>query len=92
MLYLIMLAHGSDLVRDSMLMAWLAMAGFGGTFGLLIGGLLSMRPDHGVLITLVRRGLESGQWAVIAHPFNAEQTHRAVDLLQLDHAHIVRSF
>jgi hypothetical protein len=92
LLYLLMLAHGSALVHSTMLMAWVAMAGIGGTCGLLVGGLLSIRPDHGVLITLVRRGLEKGQWAVIVHPFNAEQTHKAVDMLQLDHAHIVRSF
>lgn len=92
LLYVYMLTHEPGLIHSTRLMSWVAMAGFGGTFGLLLGGLLSIRPDHGLLIALVRKGLEKGQWAVIAHPFNAEQTHKAVDLLQLDHAHVVRSF
>lgn len=91
-LYLGLLATGTPLLRSTMLMSWVAMAGFGGTFGLLIGGLLSLRPDQGRLINRVRRALQQGMWAVVAHPIGSEQTHKAVDVLEHDHALVLRSF
>lgn len=91
-LYIGLMAMGSPLLLSTPLMAWVAMAGFGGTFGLLVGGLLSLRPDQGRLIHRVRRALQQGMWAVVAHPIGPEQTHKAVDVLAHDHAEVLRSF
>ncbi len=92
LLFLGLLAAGSPGVHSTLFMSWVAMAGFGAIFGLLVGGLLSMRPDQGRVINLVRRGLQRGQWAVVAHPTNADQTHQVIDMLEHDHANVVRSF
>jgi hypothetical protein len=40
----------------------------GAFFGLMIGGLLTLRPDHGAVIQQVRAALERGQWAVVVRP------------------------
>jgi hypothetical protein len=92
LLYLWLSADNSPLIRSTPLVSWIAIAGFGGTFGLLVAGLLSLRPDHGRLINRVRRGLQQGMWAVVAHPIGPEQTHRAVDVLEHDHAQVLRTF
>lgn len=92
LLFLGLVAAEAPTVRSTMLMSWVAMAGFGGTFGLIVAGLLSLRPDHGHLINRVRRGLQQGMWAVVAHPEGAEQMHKAVDVLRHDQAEVLRSF
>lgn len=73
-------------------MGLVVFTSFGATFGLLIGGALAIRPDHGWLMSLIRRGLQDGQWAVVAHPVSPEQTHRAMDMLMPGSVKVVRSF
>lgn len=90
-LYLALMSTGHPIMRSTPGMSLVAMAGFGATFGLLVGGLLAMRPDHGRVINLVRKALKNGRWAVVAHPVNAGQTHRAVDLLKQGSLRVVRS-
>jgi hypothetical protein len=73
-------------------MGLIVLTSFGATFGLITGGALALRPDHGWLISLIRRALNAGQWAVVAHPLNTEQTHRAMDVLGPGSLKVVRSF
>lgn len=73
-------------------MSLVVLTSFGVIFGLLIGGAVAIRPDHGWLITLIRRGLQDGQWAVVAHPVSAEQTHCAMDVLMPGSVRVARSF
>jgi hypothetical protein len=55
---------------------------FGLIAGLLLGGLVTLRPDHTVLITRVKEGLGRGQWAVLVHPTSRDQGIRAVNVLE----------
>ncbi|HIV69828.1 MAG TPA: hypothetical protein H9903_02730 [Candidatus Aquabacterium excrementipullorum] len=90
-LCLLMWLAGQPGVRASPGLALLAMVGFGTTFGLLAGGLLSMRPDHGRVIALVRQYLRQGRWAVVAHPDTPEQVARAERTLQDGSERVVRT-
>lgn len=92
LVFVLLMAIGFQAVVSTPGLSLLALAGFGLMFGLMVGGALSLRPDHGRVVTVVRRGLEHGQWAVIAHPRNARQTHLAVKALQPGSARVVRSF
>ncbi|MDX5446115.1 MAG: hypothetical protein LPJ87_08665 [Zoogloeaceae bacterium] len=92
LVFVLLMAIGFQAVVSTPGLSLLALAGFGLMFGLMVGGALSLRPDHGRVITVVRHGLEHGQWAVIAHPRDARQTHLAVKALQPGSARVVRSF
>lgn len=68
-----------------------AIVGFSITFGLLLGGLIAIRPDHVWLITAVRSGLKQGKWAVIVHPVDTGQTAAARELLLKSGAEILKT-
>jgi hypothetical protein len=50
--------------------------------GLVLGGLVTLRPDHTMLITKVKDGLRKGQWAVVVHPTSRDQETRALNVLE----------
>jgi hypothetical protein len=81
LLYAVLMSIDNPALRSAPGMGFVALAGFGATFGLILGGVLSLRPDQALLIARVRRGLRSGHWAVVAHPVDSEQTHAAMSLL-----------
>lgn len=82
LLYAWLLRSGTPLIISSPLLAFIAVVGFCTTFGLLAGGLVTMRPDHVGLIAEVREALEQGRWAVVVHPTDTAQTRQARALLQ----------
>jgi hypothetical protein len=90
-LCLVMWIAGQPGVTSSPGLAIVAMAGFGTTFGLLAGGVLSIRPDHGRVIALVRQYLRQGRWAVVAHPDTPEQVAQAERTLQEGSERVVRT-
>ena len=49
--------------------------------GLILGGLVTLRPDHELLINRVKEGLRMGRWVVVVHPTNPDQTTRALTML-----------
>ncbi len=91
LIYGTLLLAGHPTIVSTPYLALVVFTSFGATFGLLIGGALAIRPDHGRLISLIRNGLQEGQWAVVAHPTSAEQTHIAMDVLMPGSVRVVRS-
>jgi hypothetical protein len=91
-LYAILMAAGNGAMQGSPLLSLFALCAFGTTFGLILGGVLSLRPDQSRLVTLIRAGLRDGKWAVIAHPVDAAQTQQAVSALQGHSLRVLRSF
>ncbi|NMM75492.1 hypothetical protein [Acidovorax sp. SRB_24] len=81
LLFLWLYRSGQPMIASSPLLAFIAIVGFAITFGLLLGGLIALRPDHVQLITSVRSALASGRWALVLHPTDADQTQAAKDLL-----------
>lgn len=64
---------------------------FGTIFGMLLGGLLSLRPDHYRVMAAVRKAIKRGGWAVISHPVNHDQTREVIIELQRRRVNVVRS-
>ncbi|WP_027995660.1 hypothetical protein [Simplicispira psychrophila] len=81
LLFFWLLNSGQPMVIGSPWLAAMALLGFGIAFGLLLGGLRALRPDHIKLITTVRSALANNRWALVLHPLNAEQTRTAKDFL-----------
>lgn len=90
-LFGVMMLIGIQAIVSSPFLSFLTFTGFGLVFGLMAGGALALRPDHGHILTVVRKALEDGQWAVIAHPRNAEQTDEAVKAMEPGSDKVVRS-
>ena len=88
------------LVASTPLMALVALAGFGVTFGMLGAGLVTLRPDQSILFVELRelRGvlleialrsrLRAGQWGVIFHPIDAAQTEAVRNALRVRSAEV----
>lgn len=91
LLYLWLLRSGQPMVTSSPLLAFIAIVGFATTFGLLLGGLVTMRPDHVWLINAVRSALKQNRWAVVVHPTDERQSQAAKETLQQNGAELLKS-
>lgn len=70
------------LIAASPALSFVAIVFLGTAFGMMFGGLISLRPDHARVITFVRSALRRGQWAVVAHPLDAPQAEAAAEMLR----------
>jgi len=86
-----LMSMGNRLIGGSPGLSFMAFAFFGTVFGLMLGGLISLRPDHARLITIVRSALRSGHWVAVAHPFNEKQADEAVNLLRAGSQQVERT-
>lgn len=91
LLYLGFLLAGTAAVESTPGMSLVAMAFFGGLIGLLLGGLLTARPDHAWVIATVRRAVRQGRWAVVVHPLSQQQLNAAMQELRAHSDRVVRS-
>jgi hypothetical protein len=63
---------------------WLSLAAlvfFGGIAGLMVGGLVTLRPDHDPYVMKVLGALREGDSAVVVHALSAEQKREAERIL-----------
>lgn len=65
--------------------------GYGGVFGLMAGGLVSLRPDHGPYVAKVRSALEEGRCAVVVHAFDTGERDRAEEVLAAHGGETIRT-
>lgn len=91
LLYAYWMTTGQPMVTSSPMLSFIAIVGFATTFGLLLGGLISLRPDHIRVITQVRSALRSGQWALVVHPTDSHQTAQAQELLESSGVKVLRT-
>ena len=92
LLYVALVVAGVDAILSTPWMSLWIMLTFGTVFGLLAGGLLSLRPDHYRVISSVRRAIARGRWAVVGHPVGPRQVEVALTELRNRSDHVVRSF
>jgi len=66
----------------SPMLATLFLSNLGLFVGLMVAGLLTLRPDRSRVVTSIRKRSLSGDWAVVAHPTGPSQSELAVVSLQ----------
>lgn len=74
-------ASGNAMIVASPGLSLFAVAFFGMVFGLIGGGVISLRPDHASVLDSVHAALAAGQWATVAHPLDERQAVLAVEVL-----------
>ena len=76
--------YASDIpfIVQSPVAAALVLLFFGSVAGLMLGGLVSLRPDHDRYVEATRDAMAAGDTTVVVHAFSAEQRDRAADLLR----------
>lgn len=92
LLYATLVGTRQAMVVGSPLLSFIAIVGFATTFGLMAGGLLSLRPDHTLLINQLRTGLKGNRWAVVVHPTDERQVQAAREALQASGAKVLATF
>lgn len=92
LLYFWLYSAGQPTITSSPLIAFGAIVGFAIAFGLILGGLLTLRPDHVKLIASVRSALAANRWALVLHPVNPAQVQAAKDLLMASGAETLSTF
>ncbi|MFC4159516.1 riboflavin biosynthesis protein RibA [Chitinimonas lacunae] len=92
LLFVLLYALDNISIRSTPLLSLLAFLGFGLMFGLMLGGLFTLRPDHGHVITVVRQAVEQGRWAVVAHPTDPAQVDSVIKALARGSERVVKTF
>lgn len=76
---------------SSPVLATLFLSMMGAFFGGFTAGLLTLRPDHGIVIREVRSALGRGRHAVIVHPLSELRARAAVTAIERAGAAALRS-
>lgn len=64
---------------------------FGAVGGMMLGGLVSMRPDRTLLDTKVESAVQEGRWAVVVHPVDQGEEERAMDVLEHSNGEVIHT-
>jgi len=82
---------GVPFIVQSPVAAILALLFFGATGGLLLGGLVSLRPDHDRYINATHEAMEHGRTTVVVHALSSEQRSRAAAFLSARGADVTQT-
>lgn len=72
---------GIPFIVSSPWAAGLVLVGFGGLAGLLLGGLVSLRPDHDRYILATHEAMDVDRTTVVVHAFSSQQQQAAAEFL-----------
>lgn len=81
-LFVVLYALGLPFIVNSPVAAGLALLFFGAVAGLMLGGLVSLRPDHDRYVEATRDAMAEGNTTVVVHAFSADQRDKAAELLR----------
>lgn len=76
-LSIILTTIGPTLTQASPLFTFIAVIFLCTSLGLLLAGLVALRPDHDPLIAKTRTAAQNGQWTVVVHCASQAQQERA---------------
>jgi hypothetical protein len=77
----VLVLSGNAAAASSPFYTLLVFVFFGGIFGMLLGGLIALRPDHDPMIARVERAARKGRWSVVVHARDHDEEHRAKEAL-----------
>lgn len=81
-LWFLLRALGVGFIVNTGLLTLAVLAVFGAMAGLMLGGLVTLRPDHEPFIHAVREAMGEGRSAVVVHPLDDAQREAAEALLK----------
>jgi hypothetical protein len=90
-LFVALYALGLEAVVASPGLAAALTIGYGGVFGLMFGGLVTLRPDHSPYVAKVRTALKEGRCAVIVHALDDDERDRAREMLAAHGGETIRT-
>jgi len=73
---------GLPFIANSPVASALVLLFFGTVAGLMLGGLVALRPDHDRYVQATRDAMDAGDTTVVVHAFSAGQAHQAADYLR----------
>lgn len=80
--FAVLMAIGLPFITRSPVAAALVLLFFGTLAGLLLGGLVALRPDHDRYVEATRDAMAAGNTTVVVHAFTVEQREQASDFLR----------
>lgn len=86
-----MLALGVQFIVLSPWWSALLLIGFGTIGGLMLGGAVSLRPDHSPYIAASREALQQGKYVVVVHATSADELEQAEAILKPNAGETVRT-
>ena len=86
-----LVALGWPAAVTSPMLTTLFLATLGLFAGLMLAGLVTLRPDRSRVTLSIRRRNRAGQWAVVAHPRSPAQSDWVVDRLRKAGGTVIRS-
>ncbi len=78
----VLVTVGPQLTRSNPLFTFIPLTLICVFLGLLLAGLISLRPDHDHLINKSRKMVKSGRWSVVVHTTNTEEKQRAKNVMK----------
>jgi len=84
-------ASGLPAVVSSPKTSVIAFIFFAAVAGMLLGGLITARPDHQIVIQRVQSATQEGQWSLVVHPRTPKQCDAVLAVLMRLGPEIVRS-
>ena len=90
-LWVILYALGWNLIRSTPGLSMIPFLFFPTIAGLLLGGLITSRPDQTAVITQVRDAVDEGKWVLIVHPYSPQQCDTAEAVIKANATEVWRS-
>jgi len=91
LLWLVLYFAGIAAIVSSPFYSGAAIVAFATVAGLLLGGLVTSRPDHQVVVQRVDEATKAGRWTLILHPRSEEQCKAVEDVLNAAKVETVRT-
>jgi hypothetical protein len=87
----VMIALGVQFIVLSPWLSALLLIGFGTVAGLMLGGAVSLRPDHSPYIAASREALRRGEYVVVVHATSTDELEQAEAILKSNAGETVRT-
>jgi len=81
LVFAVLYLAGLPFITQNALAAGLVLLFFGSVAGMMLGGLVSLRPDHDPYVEATRDAMASGESTVVVHAFSMEQRDQAAAFL-----------